>query len=70
MKPARRATRAIHSDAGIVATAEPRTYVVTPSVASAFVPARSKPTRPFIVMRPAAFVSSSAWQQASRKMSR
>ena len=41
MNPIRRPTRAIHSDAGIVAIAEPSTYVVTPSVASSFVPASS-----------------------------
>ena len=36
MNPARRPTFAIQSDSGIVDTAEPSTYVVTPSVASAF----------------------------------
>jgi hypothetical protein len=35
MKPRRRPTFAIHSDIGIVATAEPSTYVVAPSVATA-----------------------------------
>ena len=39
MKPLRLPMRAISSDAGIVATADPSTYVVTPSVASAFVSA-------------------------------
>ena len=33
MKPGRRPTRAIHSDIGIVASAEPSTYVVAPNVA-------------------------------------
>ena len=37
MNPARRPARAIHSDIGIVASAEPSTYVVAPNVASAFV---------------------------------
>ena len=70
MKPLRRPTRAIHSDSGIVDNAEPSTYVVTPSVASALCSVSEKPTSPLIVIRPAALVSSSAWQQASRKMSR
>ncbi len=39
MNPMRRPTFAIHSDAGIVAAADPSTYEVTPSVASAFVSA-------------------------------
>ena len=39
MNPMRRPTFAIHSEAGIVATAEPSTYEVTPSVASDFVSA-------------------------------
>ncbi len=33
MKPRRRPTRPIHSDIGIVASADPSTYVVAPSVA-------------------------------------
>jgi len=37
MNPARRPTLAIQSDIGIVASAEPSTYVVTPNVASALV---------------------------------
>ncbi len=38
----------IHSDTGIVASADPSTYVVTPSVASVFVCASENPTSPFI----------------------
>jgi hypothetical protein len=47
--------------------AEPSTYVVAPSVATAFASTSEYPTRPFIVMSPSALVSSSAWQHASRK---
>ena len=67
MKPVRRPTRAIHSDAGIVASAEPSTYVVAPSVASALVSVSEKPTSADIAISPAALVSSSAWQQASSR---
>ncbi len=35
MKPRRRPTRAIHSEAGIVAAADPSTYVVAPTLAKA-----------------------------------
>jgi len=62
--------RAVERDAGIVASAEPGTYVVAPSVASAFIDASERPTSPFIVIRPDALASSRPWQQASRKMSR
>jgi hypothetical protein len=67
MKPRRRPTLAIHSDIGIVATADPSTYVVAPSVATALASTSEYPTSPFIVMSLAASVKSSAWQQASRK---
>src|SRR5882672_952435 len=70
MNPARRPVRPIHSDIGIVASAEPSTYVVAPNVANVFAGASEKPIRPFIEIRPDALISSNAWQQASRKMSR
>lgn len=70
MNPVRRPTRPIQSDIGIAASAEPSTYVVAPNVASAFVCASEKPTRPFIAINPDELMSSSAWQQASKKMSR
>jgi len=70
MNPARRPTRPIHSDIGIVASADPSTYVVAPNVASDLFSASENPTSPFIEISPEALASSSAWQQASRKMSR
>ena len=70
MNPVRRPTLAIHSAIGIAASADPSTYVVAPIVASDLFCASENPTRPFIEIRPDALVSSSAWQQARRKMSR
>ena len=60
MKPRRRPTFAIHSAAGIAATAEPSTKVVTPAVASALFAASAYPTRPFIAINAELLTSSNA----------
>ena len=70
MKPRRRPTLAIHSDIGIVDSADPSTYVVAPSVATVLKSTSEYPIRAFIEIRAAALVNSSAWHNARRKMLR
>jgi hypothetical protein len=60
MKPRRRPTLAIQSEAGIAATAEPSTNVVAPAVANALFPASAYPTRPFIAISAELLTSSNA----------
>lgn len=60
INPARRPTRRIHIDAGIVQSAVPTTNVVIGSVASALSGAKEKPTRPLSAIRMMLPVNSSA----------
>ena len=50
MNPARRPTRRIHWEAGMVESATPTMYVLTGSVARALFPASEWPTRPASAM--------------------
>src|SRR5581483_9114609 len=65
IRPTRRPTRFMCSDAGIVASAPPATQQVTGSVASAAFGASASPASPLIAIRVELLVKSNAWHAAS-----